>query len=91
MTMVRKVTISISAELDAAIHLAALEQGSNRSRIIETYLRESPTVQEYIREIRNEPDVPVLAWSSRKPARNVPPTSTARPRKRVKRAPSASR
>lgn len=61
----RKISISITEELDNALESIAAGQGINRSRVIENYLREHKVVQHYIDIVRSEPDTGVLAVSRR--------------------------
>ena len=52
--MMSKVTISITPELDAALDVAAMDRGLNKSRLVETFLREHATMVPIIREVRAE-------------------------------------
>lgn len=52
---VSKFSVSLSAELARALGLLADERSEDRSRLIETLLRESPLVQDRIRELRTGP------------------------------------
>jgi hypothetical protein len=56
-----KISISITPELHSALIRAALDNGTNISRQIETYLKEHPMIVKYIKEIRGEPDVGAFA------------------------------
>lgn len=57
----RQLSITIMEELDTALHLAAIERGVSKSRIIETFLREHSEVKRRIDTVRAEPDVAVFA------------------------------
>jgi hypothetical protein len=61
----KKISISITDELDDALESIALSQGDSKSRIIENYLREHKVVQHYIDIVRSEPETGVLAFSKR--------------------------
>lgn len=61
-----KVSVSMTPELHSALTRSALDHHTNLSREIETYLRENPTVQKYIIEVRSEPDTGVFAVSRTK-------------------------
>jgi hypothetical protein len=54
-----KTTVSMTPELYSALTRAALDDGTNLSREIETHLRENPHIQKYIEEVRAEPDMGV--------------------------------
>jgi hypothetical protein len=54
--MVRKLSISIGEELDAALWLATIKRRESKSRVIDTLLREHPTIQEFIEIVRAEPN-----------------------------------
>jgi hypothetical protein len=56
-----KFSVSMTPELHSALTNASLDHHTNLSREIENFLRENPTIQKYIMEIRAEPDVGVLA------------------------------
>ena len=59
----KKISISLTEELDDALESIALSQGTNKSRIMENYLREHKVVQHYIDIVRSEPETGVLALS----------------------------
>ena len=59
----RKISISLTDELDDALESAAIAQGTNKSRIIENYLREHKVVHQYIDIVRSEPKTGVFAVS----------------------------
>ncbi|MHB8586689.1 MAG: hypothetical protein ACYDDF_12760 [Thermoplasmatota archaeon] len=61
----RRITISISEELDSALTIAAMERHESKSHAIEVFLRENATVRRVVGEIRAEPDVTVFAASRR--------------------------
>ena len=61
--MTVKLSISLTEELDDAIESIALSQATNKSRIIENYLREHKVVQHYIDIVRSEPQTGVLSIS----------------------------
>ncbi len=52
-----KTTVSMTPELYSALTRAALDSGTSISREVETHLRENTFIQNYIREVRAEPDV----------------------------------
>lgn len=52
--VVRKITISITDELEGAIGIAAVSQNMSKSRTIETLLREHPTIAKYVEIVRAE-------------------------------------
>lgn len=58
---VRKVTVSIAEELDQALILASIEMKMNKSRLVDTLLREHPRIAKCIEIVRAEPDEAVLA------------------------------
>ncbi len=53
--MVRKLSVSIGDELDAALMLAAIERHESKSKVIDTLLREHTVIQKYIELVRMEP------------------------------------
>jgi metal-responsive CopG/Arc/MetJ family transcriptional regulator len=59
----RKVSISLTDELDDALESVAIAQGVNKSRVIDNYLREHKVVQHYLDIVRSEPDTGVYAVS----------------------------
>ncbi len=64
--MVIKVSVSMTPELHSALTNASLDHNTGSlSREIENLLRENPTVQKYIAEIRAEPDVGALVVNSK--------------------------
>ncbi len=56
-----KISISMKRELYSALTNAAIDHDSNVSSEIEMFLRENPTVQKYIAQIRAEPASGALA------------------------------
>lgn len=62
---VDKISISISPELHTALSLAALQNHLTVSRQLEFYLREHTDLQKFIKIVRAEPDVGILAVSRR--------------------------
>lgn len=52
--MVRKISISIGEELDAALGLAAIRRHENKSTVIDTLLREHPVIQGFVAIVRAE-------------------------------------
>lgn len=63
--MLRKISLSISPELDDALETIAIAESTSKSRVVEKYLREHKVVQHYIDIIRSEPETGVLAVSRR--------------------------
>jgi len=59
----RKISISLTDELDDALESMAIAQGVNKSRVIDNYLRENKVVQHYLDILRSEPDTGVYAVS----------------------------
>lgn len=59
----RKVSISLTDELDDALQSIAIAQGVNKSRVIDNYLREHKVVQHYLDAVRSEPKTGVYAVS----------------------------
>jgi metal-responsive CopG/Arc/MetJ family transcriptional regulator len=59
----RKISISLTDELDDALESMAIAQGVNKSRVIDNYLRENKVVQHYLDIVRSEPDTGVYAVS----------------------------
>ncbi len=59
----RKISISLTDELDDALESIAIAQGTNKSRVIDNYLREHKVVQHYLEIIRSEPKTGVFAMS----------------------------
>lgn len=57
----RKISISLTDELDDALESIAIAQGVNKSRVIDNYLREHKVVQHYLEIIRSEPETGVYA------------------------------
>jgi len=55
MTMVRKISISISEELDAALTLATIKRHESKSQAVEILLRENPTMGRFVDIVRAEP------------------------------------
>ncbi len=53
--MVRKLSISIGDELDAALMLATVERHESKSKVIDTLLREHAVIQKNIELVRAEP------------------------------------
>jgi len=53
--MVRKLSISIGDELDAALMLATVERHESKSKVVDTLLREHAVIQRYIELVRAEP------------------------------------
>lgn len=80
--MMSKVTISISPELDAALDVAAVESGVNKSRLVETFLRENKAMTPFIEEVRAESRITAYAASAK--------ISSARRGRRMATASSAS-
>jgi predicted transcriptional regulator len=66
----RKLSISLTDELDDALESIAIAQGMSKSRVIENFLREHKVVQHYIEAVRAEPATGVFALS-RKVANEV--------------------
>jgi predicted transcriptional regulator len=62
---IRKISISLTDELDDALESIALSQRESKSRIIENYLREHKVVQHHIDIVRSEPETGVLALSKK--------------------------
>jgi metal-responsive CopG/Arc/MetJ family transcriptional regulator len=52
----RKISISLTDELDDALESVSIAQGTNKSRIIENYLREHKVISHYVDIIRSEPN-----------------------------------
>ena len=50
----RKITISISKELNEALNVLSIRFGSNKSRAVETILRENKYIDSVIKSIRSE-------------------------------------
>lgn len=61
----KKISISLTDELDDALESIAIAQGVNKSRVIDNYLREHKVVQHYLDIVRSEPDTGVYAVSRR--------------------------
>lgn len=61
----RKISISLTDELDDALESIAIAQGVNKSRVIDNYLREHKVVQHYLDIVRSEPETGVYAVSRR--------------------------
>lgn len=59
----RKISISLTDELDDALESVAIIQGTNKSRIIENCLREHKVVHQHIEIVRAEPKTGVFAVS----------------------------
>jgi hypothetical protein len=59
----RKISISLTDELDDALESIAIALGVNKSRVIDNYLREHKVVQHYLDIVRSEPDTGVYAAS----------------------------
>jgi hypothetical protein len=59
----RKISISLTDELDDALESMAIAQGVNKSRVIDNYLRENKVVQHYLDVVRSEPHTGVYAVS----------------------------
>ena len=59
----RKISISMTGELDDALESIAFAQALNKSRVIEHYLREHKVVQHYIDIARAEPSTGVFTVS----------------------------
>jgi metal-responsive CopG/Arc/MetJ family transcriptional regulator len=59
----RKISISLTDELDDALESMAIAQGVNKSRVIDNYLREHKVIQHYLHVVRSEPDTGVYAVS----------------------------
>ncbi len=57
----RKISISLSNELDSALTLASIDKKENKSHLIEVFLRENPRVQNYVKAIEAEPKTNVFA------------------------------
>lgn len=53
--MVRKISISISEELDAALMLATIKRRESKSQVVEILLRENPTIGRFVEIVRAEP------------------------------------
>lgn len=53
--MVRKISISISEELDAALTLATIKRRESKSQAVEILLRENPTIGRFVDIVRAEP------------------------------------
>lgn len=69
--MMTKVTISITPELDGALDVAAVDRGMNKSRLVETLLREHKALQPFIEEVRSESSFNAYAASRRASARKA--------------------
>ncbi len=65
----RKISISITPELDSALTIAALKMKQSKSRLVETILRESSVLRGCIELVRSEPDVTVYAVPHKPKAR----------------------
>ncbi len=52
-----KFSISVSPELDVTLSRLATERGEDRSRLIETLLRENPLIQQSIQAARATPSL----------------------------------
>jgi len=59
----KKISISVTDELDDALESIAIAQGVNKSRVIDNYLREHKVVQHYLDVVRSEPKTGVYAVS----------------------------
>ena len=59
-----KISVSLSDELDSALEWAASDRNDNKSRLIETLLRENSFVNKYVQMIRAEPKTTVFAAHS---------------------------
>lgn len=59
----KKISISITDELDDALESIAIAQGVNKSRVIDNYLREHKVVQYYLEVVRSEPETGVYSLS----------------------------
>ncbi|MBI2649146.1 MAG: hypothetical protein HYW93_05785 [Thaumarchaeota archaeon] len=59
----RKISISVTDELDDALESIAIAQGINKSRVVDNYLREHKVVQHYLDIVRSEPETGVYAVS----------------------------
>ena len=60
-----RVTISMTAELDSALTLAALDRAESKSRTVETYLRENTALARYVDEVRKERGLAGFALGAR--------------------------
>lgn len=61
----RKISISLTDELDDALESVAIAQGINKSRVIDNYLREHAVVRHFLDMVRSEPETGVYAVSRR--------------------------
>jgi len=61
----RKISISLTDELDEALQSIAIAQGVNKSRVIDNLLREHKVVHHYLDVVRSEPRTGVYAVSRR--------------------------
>jgi predicted transcriptional regulator len=59
--MGRKLSISISDELDSALVLATVKRHESKSQVIETLLRENPAVQRFVDIVRADPETGIYA------------------------------
>lgn len=75
----RKITVSLSDELDDALDSAAIAQGVSKSRLMDIYLHEHPVVRRYIEVIRAEPEVGVFAVSNKRRAESKKPQIVTKP------------
>jgi hypothetical protein len=57
----RRITISISEELDMALGIASMKRRESKSHAVEMFLRENPAISRIVEEIRAEPEETVLA------------------------------
>ncbi|MFZ0698665.1 MAG: hypothetical protein WAN74_00490 [Thermoplasmata archaeon] len=87
--MVRKISISISEELDAALTLATIRRRESKSQVVEILLRENPTIGRFVGIVRAEPTSGPLLGSTM--ARESRGRSNQRERLALKSSPAAAR
>ena len=58
--MARKISVSVSDELDDAIESVAISHRSNKSKVLEMFMREHPIIRKEIEIMRAEPKAGLL-------------------------------
>jgi len=56
----RKISVSVSDELDDAIESVAISHRSNKSKVLEMFMREHPIIRKEIEIMRAEPKAGLL-------------------------------